>query len=306
MNISTYTTMCIVIACSLCPVLASAQQSCDDYNPCTVTDMCQADGSCQGTALPTSSPCIPFGANGCTTSGMCETEGGFSVCIPVETQPDGTPCTYLEAAELGACLISAACQDGFCIPQIKSCSESSDKCSPSFCNPSSGECETISQTCEGACATCDPSTGLCDLEPMPDGTQCDDGNPCTGNDRCHAGTCVGTPGAAANPTPTATTGATQVLATTTPTRTNSPGATATSPPAPSATATQSATPTGNLCVGDCDGSGDVQINEIITCVNIALGTAAVSTCSACDSNHDGQVEINEIIQAVNDALNGCP
>jgi hypothetical protein len=41
-------------------------------------------------------------------------------------------------------------------------------------------------------------------------------------------------------------------------------------------------------------------------VNIALGTAAVSTCSACDSNHDGQVEINEIIAAVNNALNGCP
>ena len=60
------------------------------------------------------------------------------------------------------------------------------------------------------------------------------------------------------------------------------------------------------CVGDCDGSGDVQINEMITCVNIALGTAAVSTCSACDSNHDGLVEINEIIAAVNNALNGCP
>ena len=59
------------------------------------------------------------------------------------------------------------------------------------------------------------------------------------------------------------------------------------------------TPRGGVCVGDCDGSGDVTINEIITCVNIALGTAAVSTCSACDSNHDGQVEINEIIQAVN-------
>jgi hypothetical protein len=61
-----------------------------------------------------------------------------------------------------------------------------------------------------------------------------------------------------------------------------------------------------VCAGDCDSSNEVQINEIITCVNIALGTAAVSTCSACDPNNDGEVRINEIILAVNAALNGCP
>jgi hypothetical protein len=86
------------------------------------------------------------------------------------------------------------------------------------------------------------------------------------------------------------------------------------PPTPSNTATPTLTPpptptptfTPTSCIGDCSAGGDVEINEIITCVNIALGTAAVSTCSACDSNHDGQVEINEIIAAVNNALNGCP
>ena len=61
-----------------------------------------------------------------------------------------------------------------------------------------------------------------------------------------------------------------------------------------------------VCTGDCDNSGDVQINEIITCVNIALGTAVVSTCSACDPDNSGDVQINEIIQAVNAALTSCP
>jgi hypothetical protein len=74
------------------------------------------------------------------------------------------------------------------------------------------------------------------------------------------------------------------------------------PPSP----TPSPTVTGAQCTGDCDGSGDVQINEIITCVNIALGTSPLSACSPCDANGDGQVAINEIITAVNNALNGCP
>ena len=40
-------------------------------------------------------------------------------------------------------------------------------------------------------------------------------------------------------------------------------------------------------------------------VNIALGNAGVSTCSAGDANSDGEITIDEIIAAVNKALNGC-
>jgi cysteine-rich repeat protein len=60
------------------------------------------------------------------------------------------------------------------------------------------------------------------------------------------------------------------------------------------------------CAGDCDGSRDVAINEVITLVNIALGTAPLSACTAGDADHSGTIEINDIIQAVNNALNGCP
>ena len=89
----------------------------------------------------------------------------------------------------------------------------------------------------------------------------------------------------------------------TPTPTPSPSAPPIPTPTPTTTPTVASTPV--PCVGDCDGSGDVQINEIIQCVNIALGTSSLSACTACDADGDGQVEINEIISAVNNALNGC-
>lgn len=60
------------------------------------------------------------------------------------------------------------------------------------------------------------------------------------------------------------------------------------------------------CTGDCDGSVEVTVNEIISMVNIALGSAAVSTCTAGDGNGDGEITINEIIGAVNNALANCP
>jgi hypothetical protein len=83
-------------------------------------------------------------------------------------------------------------------------------------------------------------------------------------------------------------------------------------PAPTPTAappspTPSATPTLPIpnCVGDCDGSGDVTVNEIISMVNIALGSAPLSACTAGDADHSGDITINEVIAAVNNALNGC-
>lgn len=64
------------------------------------------------------------------------------------------------------------------------------------------------------------------------------------------------------------------------------------------------TPSG--CPGDCNGTGDVTVNELIIGVNIVLGTANLSSCPAFDTNGDGNVGIPELIQAVNAASNGCP
>lgn len=60
-----------------------------------------------------------------------------------------------------------------------------------------------------------------------------------------------------------------------------------------------------VCPGDCDGGDEVGISELITCVNISLGNAELSTCTACDPNGDDSVAINELILAVNASLCGC-
>jgi hypothetical protein len=57
-------------------------------------------------------------------------------------------------------------------------------------------------------------------------------------------------------------------------------------------------------MGDCNGNGQVTVDEILTMVNIALGNT-VTACDAGDANHDGQITVDEILTAVNNALNGC-
>ena len=60
------------------------------------------------------------------------------------------------------------------------------------------------------------------------------------------------------------------------------------------------------CVADCNGDGQVSVDEILTMVDIALGNVPLSECEPGDANHDGQIAINEILTAVDNALNGCP
>jgi hypothetical protein len=59
------------------------------------------------------------------------------------------------------------------------------------------------------------------------------------------------------------------------------------------------------CVADCNGDGQVTVDELLTLVNIALGNADVSSCLVGDANHDCHITIDEILTAVNNALNGC-
>jgi hypothetical protein len=59
------------------------------------------------------------------------------------------------------------------------------------------------------------------------------------------------------------------------------------------------------CVGDCDGNGAVAINELITGVNINLGSQNISVCENFDCQDTGGAPINCLIQGVNNSLNGC-
>jgi len=59
------------------------------------------------------------------------------------------------------------------------------------------------------------------------------------------------------------------------------------------------------CFGDCSRTASVAVNDIITLVDIALGTAQPSAC-ADGVPIGGDVTVAVIIQAVNNALSGCP
>lgn len=59
------------------------------------------------------------------------------------------------------------------------------------------------------------------------------------------------------------------------------------------------------CTGDCDGDGQVAVNEAVRGVNIALGNAPVDDCTQFDANGDGTVAVNELIAAVANVLGGC-
>jgi hypothetical protein len=72
------------------------------------------------------------------------------------------------------------------------------------------------------------------------------------------------------------------------------------------TATPTPTPEAAPCLGDCDGSGDVTIEEITTMVNIALGSEALDVCLAADGDGSAAVEIDEIVAAVINANAACP
>src|SRR5436309_9601523 len=59
------------------------------------------------------------------------------------------------------------------------------------------------------------------------------------------------------------------------------------------------------CVGDCGDDGAVTVNELVTMVNIGLGSIAASACLAGDADGDGSIGIDEIITGASHALNGC-
>jgi len=76
----------------------------------------------------------------------------------------------------------------------------------------------------------------------------------------------------------------------------------TNTPAPSPSPTPTPVQT-STCVGDCNGYGEVTVNEILTMVNIALGTADPTACAS-GIPSGSSVDIALILRAVNNDLSG--
>jgi hypothetical protein len=59
------------------------------------------------------------------------------------------------------------------------------------------------------------------------------------------------------------------------------------------------------CAGDCNGDGSVTVDELVTGVNIALGSTPLEQCASLDVDGHGAVTIDELVRAVDSALTGC-
>lgn len=184
---------------------------CDDGDLCTTEDQC-SDGVCQAGR---SVECIA--ADACHDAGVCDPETG-ECSTPAVT--DGTPCD-----DSDLCTQDDTCQAGACTPGAPVMCADPEQClEAGVCNPNSGACEyaekmdgtpcddgnlcTNDDVClVGACTPgvltecqalgqcydvgeCNPQTGACTNPTKPDSTTCDDGNLCTNDDVCRAGTCV--------------------------------------------------------------------------------------------------------------------
>jgi hypothetical protein len=60
------------------------------------------------------------------------------------------------------------------------------------------------------------------------------------------------------------------------------------------------------CIGDCDRSGAVSVDELIFSVNVAFGRAAVDLCDGIDKSRDGEVSVDELVESVGNSMGGCP
>src|SRR5206468_1382686 len=125
--------------------------ACDDGNACTKNDVCTA-GTCGGTAYSYAAPDQSHETGTCNGDGTCS----------FANKSNGT-----------------ACDDG------NACTKN-DVCTAGTCGGTAFSC--------AAPAPCHETGSLHDALPISfanksNGTACDDGNACTKNDVCTAGTC---------------------------------------------------------------------------------------------------------------------
>jgi len=59
------------------------------------------------------------------------------------------------------------------------------------------------------------------------------------------------------------------------------------------------------CFGDCDGDGEVFVNEVTLAVRVLAGVTPLSACPAADADGDGEVFVSDVTRAVLSLGMGC-
>ncbi len=177
--------------------------TCSDGSACTSSDACK-DGKCAGT------PVVCSDDNPCTDNG-CDPQTGCTVANNTAACATGN-----------LCVKPGTCKDGACAGSVATECDDGNPCTVDSCDPASGVCQ-FAGSVVGACEDGNPCTagdtcqkGLCkagapkvcdDVNPCttdicvaivgcvysPVSQSCSDGDPCTENDACSAGTCKGAP-----------------------------------------------------------------------------------------------------------------
>lgn len=192
---------------------------CEDGLGCILAEDCRSGICREGICAPPD----------CTEDAQCEDlfgTCGFGICdrgrCARRSQPDGTPCNddcSLGVCSIGACVeydrlecedLAGLCEVARCNPERVGCDfdplPDGEPCgTPCFFGGQclAGECEGLTRkdcsALDGPCTagacdnTSEETRGDCIAIPANEGGICDDGNPSTTDDRCLAGTCVGTP-----------------------------------------------------------------------------------------------------------------
>jgi len=170
--------------------------SCDDGDACTTGETC-ATGTCEG---GTATDCDD--GNACTDDG-CDSGSGCTTTDNTASCDDGSSCTINDVCSGGTCAGTVDCDDGNpCTADacVSDACENDPVTTGTSCND--GDTCTTGDVCNalGACAgtpySCDDSnpctTDVCNGSGgcfnFPGGSgPCDDGDACTGNDRCKSG-----------------------------------------------------------------------------------------------------------------------
>ena len=174
---------------------------CDDNNPCTTGDKCDASG-CAGQL------------KGCDDSNECTSDSCDPKAGCVNTAQDGT------CDDGDVCTATDACKDGACAGTGGKDCDDNNPCTADGCDASTGDCSHTAQSgkcddgskctsddacdggkCTGKVSDCDDNkactTDSCDKDSGCVNTNntdaCDDGNACTSKDVCEDGACVGAP-----------------------------------------------------------------------------------------------------------------
>ncbi len=194
------------------PVPKPDQSGCNDGLYCTTDDICTA-GVCSGSPRDCSQV-----ADDCTDA-SCNEDLDQCEGVPKDdgaSCDDGLYCTVDDQCLGGACqsgperdcaASGGSCVDGTCnedtdqcegtaLPDGTPCDDqdlctTDDKCMGGSCTGVQTDCSHLNGPCSQG--SCDPSTGQCEAQPINEGQNCDDGDPCTFPDQCQDGVCQSSP-----------------------------------------------------------------------------------------------------------------